>query len=247
MIRKAFGALLVAAGWAAAQQGSIEEQIRKQAEEVSRLMRESERLLLEISRVERLVETQKQLEEELRKLLPPEGGQGATDDERARQRAELQAKQEALRKELEGMLAGQKENSTLTVQQLEELLKSMPRRPMGGGGGDPKEKTPEEEQRKRMQEKQDERKQHQPGTPRKPEDQPKDPQQRSDGKKPPESAESARDRRIAAWIANLPAEERERINRNDLSRVPLIYRSFLEEYTTRRAKRAAEKETGPGR
>ena len=110
----------------------------------------------------------------------------------------------ATMKELEEMLTGQKANASLTVQQLEELLKSMPRRPSGNGGEDSKKLPPEEEQQKRMQDKQDERKQHQ--TPRKPGDKDQE-RQRSDRKKPPENPEDARTRRIEAWIADAESHD----------------------------------------
>jgi len=241
MIVRTTLSLLVAAGIAAAQQGAMEDAARKQAEEVSRLMRESERLLLEITRVDRLVESQKQVEEELKKLIPPEQeGGGAAEEERARQREQLQAKQAGIRRSLEEMLAGQKENANLTVQQLQELLKNMPKQPMGGGGDSQKPLSPEERE-KRLREKQEERKQHQPQAPRKPEDDPKK-QQRSDKSKPPETPQEARMTRAKAWIAKLPPEDAERINRNDFSRIPSIYRDLVRDYTAGRAKRAAEEE-----
>lgn len=242
MIGRTTLTLLVAAGIAAAQQGAMEDAARKQAEEVSRLMRESERLLLEITRVDRLVESQKQVEEELKKLIPPEqGGGGAAEEERSRQREQLQAKQAEIRRSLEEMLAGQKENANLTVQQLQELLRNMPKQPGGGGGGDSQKPPSQEEREKRLREKQEERKQHQPQAPRKPEDDPKK-QQRSDKSKPPETPQDPRMDRAKAWIAKLPPEDQERINRNDYSRVPSIYRDLVRDYTAGRAKRAAEEE-----
>ena len=243
MITRTFLALLVAAGIAPAQQGATEEAIRKQAAEISRLMRESERLLLEITRVDRLVESQKQVEEELKKLLPPEqGGEGAPgDEEAARKRQQLEAKHQDLARRIEEMLAGEKEKANLTVQQLEELLKQLPRQqqPQQGGGGQGDSKSEEHEKRLKERE-EEERKQHQPKDQQKqqPRD-PKDQQKRTEKRQP---AEEARLRRVDAWIAKLPHEDQERINRNDFTRVPLRYRRLVEEYTAQRAKRAAEKE-----
>ncbi len=247
MITRAFGALLLAAGIAAAQQGATEDAIRKQAAEISRLMRESERLLLEITRVDRLVETQKQVEEELKKLLPPEqeGGGGAGGEEAAQKRRELESKHQELSRRIEEMLAGEKEKAKLAVQQLEELLKQLPRQQQqqqqSGGQGDPNQ----QEREKRLKDREEEeRKQHQPqsGQQQQPRD-PKDRSQRPEKRPPPEDPAAARLRRVEAWIARLPPEDTERINRNDFSRVPLRYRPLVAEYTALRAKRAAEKES----
>ncbi len=238
MIARTGLVLLCAAGFAAAQQGAVEEALRRQAAEVSRLMRESERLLLEITRVDRLIEAQKQVEEELKKLLPPpqEGGG------EAKKREELEQKHQELGRRLEEMLAGEKENANLAVQQLEELLKNLPRQqqPQGGGGqSDPQQQ--EREKRLRDKEEQD-RKQHQPQSGKQEPRDPKDPKQRSDKRPPEEGPTAARRDRVEAWIAKLPPEDRERINQNDFSRVPLRYRKLVEEYTAQRAKRAAEQE-----
>lgn len=247
MITRTFLALLVAAGIAAAQQGATEEAIRKQAAEISRLMRESERLLLEITRVDRLVESQKQVEEELKKLLPPEqGGEGAAggEEEAAQKRQQLEVKHQELAKRIEEMLAGEKEKADLTVQQLEELLKQLPRQQQqqpGGGGQDPKSGEREKRLKDREEE---ERKQHQAQQQQqqKPRD-PKDPQKRTEKRPRSEDPSEARLKRVDAWIAKLPPEEQERINRNDFTRIPLRYRRLVEEYTAQRAKRAAEKES----
>ena len=248
MITRTFGALLVAAGIAAAQQGATEDAIRKQAAEVSRLMRESERLLLEITRVDRLVESQKQVEEELKKLLPPEqGGEGAPGGEEAAQkRQQLEAKHQELAQRIEEMLAGGKEKANLTVEQLEELLRKLPRQQQQQGAGRP-DPDPEEREKRLKDRQDDEKKQHQPqsGQQQKPRD-PKD-QQRPEKRPRPEDPAASRRDRVEAWIAKLPPEDQERINRNDFTRVPLRYRPLVEMYTVQRAKRAAEKESGTDR
>jgi hypothetical protein len=243
-----FLSLLCAAGFAAAQQGAIEEEIRKQAAEISRLMRESERLLLEITRVDRLVETQKQVEEELKKLLPPEQDGGAAGgEENAQKRQQLEQKHQELKQRLEEMLSGEREKADLTVQQLEELLKRLPRQQQqqGGGQGDPKQ----EEREKRLRDREEqEQKQHQPqGEQQQPRD-PKDKQPRTDKRPPPPpDPAAARLRRVEAWIARLPPEDQAKINRNDFSRIPSRYRKLVEEYTAQRAKRAAEQDSDSGR
>jgi len=248
MIRKTFLALLLAAATAAAQQESVEEKLRQQVAEISRLMRESERLLLEITRVDRLVEAQKQVEEEMKKLLPPEqGGEGgAGAEERAQQRQQLESKHGEISQRLEEMLRSEREKADLTVKQLEELLHSLPRQQqMQGTSSDSKEKKSAEEREKQLREREEEdRKQHQPRSPRQQKDEQKDKRQLDRQRRPqaPEDTAAAKVKRVEAWIARLPPEDQERINRNDFSRIPIQYRRLVEEYTAQRAKREAEKE-----
>jgi hypothetical protein len=244
MISRTLFALLVGAGFAAAQQASMEEKLRQQVAEISRLMRESERLLLEITRVDHLVEAQKQVEEELKKLLPPEqGGEGgAGAEERAQQRQQLQAKQKEISQRLEEMLQSERQKAAETAERLKELLETLPRQQSQGQGSQQSSKEPrsaEEEKRLREREEQ-ERKQHQPRSPRDQRDDPKDKRQLDRKKDKPETDQAAVTKRVEAWIARLPPEDQERINRNDFSRVPLQYRRLIEEYTAQRAKREAE-------
>jgi hypothetical protein len=247
MIGRTLTALLVAAGLAAAQQESAEDKLRQQVAEISRLMRESERLLLEITRVDHLVEAQKQVEEELKKLLPPEqGGEGgAGAEERAQQRQQLESKHGEISQRLEEMLKGEREKAELTVQQLQALLDSLPRQQqqMQGSPSDSKEPKSAEEREKRLREREEEdRKQHQPQSPRQQKDDPKDKRQLDRTQEPPDDKAAARVKRVEAWIARLPPEDLERINRNDYSRVPMQYRRLVEELTTRRAKREADED-----
>ena len=240
--------LLATAGLATAQEGAIQDKLREQAAEVARLMRESERMLLEITRVERIVETQDKIVDELRKLLPPEqppegGAAGEEADEQARKRQQLEARQAELTRQLEQMLEGQKQSADMTVKQLEELLRSLPRQQsQGHGEGEKRPQESREERERRLREQREQQKQKQPTSPREKEDQQKDPTQRGE-RPPPQDTQAARMRRIEAWIARLPPEEQERINRNDFSHIPLRYRRLVEEYTAQRAKREAEKET----
>jgi hypothetical protein len=244
MTFRTFGALLVVAGLAAAQQQSIEDKIRQQAAEVSRLMRESERLLLEMTRVDRLVATQKQVEEELKKLLPPEQGgqaQGGADAQQQAKRQELEAKHQEISQQLEEMLKSEKEQGALAVERIQDLLKMLPRdqQQTSGSPGDSKDQQEREKQLRDQDEK--ERKQHQPRSEKDQQPQPRNQEQRSDQMpKPPEGGAASRLQRAEAWVAHLPPEEQERINRNDLSRVPLRYRKLIEEYTAHRAKREAD-------
>ncbi|HEX5137581.1 MAG TPA: hypothetical protein VFY93_11445 [Planctomycetota bacterium] len=250
MIPRTCLAILITAGFAAAQQGSMEEKLREQVAEISRLMRESERLLLEISRVDRLVEAQKQVEEDLKKLLPPEqGGQGGggSAEERAARRQQLESKHSEISQRLEEMLQGERQRGDQAAQKIQQLLDSLPRQQQmqEGGSGDSKEPKSAEEREKRLREREEqEKKQHQ--QPQSPRQQRDDPKQRERDERKPRSPEedkaAAVAKRVEAWIARLPPEDQERINRNDFSRVPIQYRRLVEEYTAQRAKREAEKE-----
>lgn len=248
MIPRILITVLATAGFAAAQQEAIEEKLRQQVAEISRLMRESERLLLEITRVDRLVEAQKQVEDELKKLIPPEqgGAGGGGGDERAQERRQqLESRHGEIAGRLEEMLKNEREKSAQTVQQLRELLENLPRQEQQGQGPsqESKQQPSQAEQEKRLREREEqERKQHQPRSPRDQRDQ-KDKQRRDDrNQRLPEDPSAAVTKRVEAWIAKLPPEEQERINRNDFSRIPIQYRALVEEYTAQRAKREAQPE-----
>lgn len=248
MIQRTLLALLVAAGFAAAQQGAMEEKLRQQVADISRLMRESERLLLEISRVDRLVEAQRQVEEELKKLLPPEqnGQGGGGGEERAAERQQLQSKHAEISQRLEEMLRGERDRGQEAAQRIQELLDSLPRQQQmqQGGSKDPKDKAQEEREKRLREREEQDRKQHQPQSPRQQRDEQKDRRERDERKPrtPEEEQAAAAAKRVEAWIARLPPEDQERINRNDFSRVPIQYRKLVEEYTAQRAKREAERE-----
>jgi hypothetical protein len=251
MIQRTFIALFVAAGFAAAQEESAEEKLRQQVAEISRLMRESERLLLEITRVDRLVEAQKQVEEELRKLLPPEqGGQGgAGAEERGQQQQQLESKHREISQRLEEMLKSEREKASLTEKQLQQLLDSLPRQQqqMQGTSGQKEPKSAEEREKRLREREEEDRKQHQPQSPRQQRDDQKDKRQIDDRKQPEADTAAARVKRVEAWIARLPPEDQARINRNDFSRIPIQYRRLVEEYTAQRAKREADREPNPDR
>jgi hypothetical protein len=250
MIPRTCIALLITAGFAAAQQGAMEDKLKEQVAEISRLMRESERLLLEISRVDRLVEAQKKVEEELKKLLPPDqGGQGGggSEEERAAQRQQLESKHAEISQRLEEMLKGEQDRGQQAAERIQELLNSLPRQQsmQQGSPKDSKEQKSEEEKRlQREREEQDKKQHQQPQSPRDQKDEQKNKRERDERKpKSPENDKAAATaKRVEAWIARLPPEDQERINRNDFSRVPIQYRRLVEEYTAQRAKREAEKE-----
>jgi len=248
MITRTSLVLLCVAGFAAAQQGAVEEALRRQAAEVSRLMRESEKLLLEITRVDRLVEAQRKVEEDLKKLLPPpqEGGAAGGEAEQGK-REELERQHQEIDRRLEEMLAGERESANRAVQQLEELLRQLPRQQQQQGSGEQGDPTKQEREKRLRDKEEQERKQHQPQSGKQEPRDPKDPKQRSDRKPREEGPAAARRDRVEAWIANLPPEDRERINQNDFSRVPLRYRKLVEEYTAQRAKRAAEQDADEDR
>lgn len=224
----AFAALAWACG-AARAQGSPEEEMKKRMEEIARLMRESEKLLLEITQVDRLVDRQREIVEKLKELEPPQ--QDAA--------AELKAKQEEIERKIQELFRDQQQKGEMTVKQLEELLRSLPR----GGQGQPEHER-NKEQRKEEERRLPEREEQKQQQARGPRDQ-KDPERDKtpEGRKPKDEAEAARLRRIEAWIARLPPEEQERLSRNDFSGVPARYRRLIREYTALRAKREGEQES----
>ena len=66
-------------------------------------------------------------------------------------------------------------------------------------------------------------------------------QKKSSAKKPEDKTQDPRRlKQIQAWIARLPPEQLERINRGDLSFIPDRYRRLVREYTALRAKRESE-------
>jgi len=227
---------------------SIQEKIKKQMEEITQLMRESERWLLEMTQVDRVVNTQEEIVEEMKKLLDKEPP-NMTPEQRAQrqqQKQQLEQKQTETVRKLDEMLKGQEQSADMTVKQLQELLRNLPRQQQQGQGqGDQKKKKrnkPNPE--KQLKEEQKERTQKQPKDPRQKKD---DPKHTRGSKERKQDTEQARRRKlIEAWIARLPPEDQARINRNDFSTIPSRYRQLVEEYTTRRAKREAEKETDDG-
>lgn len=227
-------ALLLCGGFARAQGGAPEEEMKKRMEEIARLMRDSERLLLEITQVDRLIEQQEEIVRKLEALEPP-----PTEA----QAEELRRKQEEVARKIQELFQGQKQTAELTVKQLEDLLKSLPRG-QGHGQGPPKDqdKRPQPDEEKRLKDREEKKQQQENRGPRDKKDLFKDRPQ--DGKRPKDDVESARMRRIQAWIARLPPEEQERLSRNDFSGIPARYRRLIREYTALRAKREAEEDPG---
>ena len=237
-------AMLLACGLAAAQGEDIKEKIKKQMEEISRLMRDSERRLLELTRVDRIAAQQQEIVERLDKLLPdPERSpEQAADAEK--QRDELEKKQTELQRKLDELKETQRKAGELSVEELKKLLRSLPRQQQQGQGQgeDKKQQERRREREKRLRE-QREREQREQQMRRGGEQEKKEqPEQRTGGRKPESDTEqAARMKRIQAWIARLPPEEQARIARNDFSSIPMRYRRLVREYTALRAKREAER------
>ncbi|MGH7162664.1 MAG: hypothetical protein ACREID_04210, partial [Planctomycetota bacterium] len=91
--------LIVASVWggAAAAQGGVPD-VKKKLEEIADLMRQSERLLLEITQIDRVVESQDEIVRKLKELeddapRSPAAAPPPADEERERARRELQEKQ----------------------------------------------------------------------------------------------------------------------------------------------------------
>ena len=235
---------LLLCGLAAAQDSAMREKLQKQMEEIARLMRDSEDKLLEMTRVETVIEKQRQIVEELEKLLKtPPPAAAAAAEQREQRRQELEAQQEEVTRKLKEMFEGQERSAQQTVKELAELLRNLPRRPHGQGGQpDDKNKRQKQKQdrQKRLRKDRKEKTQEQPKSPRDKREQKRDPRT---GKRTKDQTEAAsRLRRIEAWIARLPPEDVERINRNDFSTIPPRYRQLVREYTALRAQRAAKEE-----
>jgi len=230
--------LFLCCGFAAAQDSALREKLQKQMEEISRLMRDSEGKLLEMTRVDAVVEAQARIVDELQELLdkPPPATDAATE-QREKRRQELEEQQEDIARKLREMFEGQERSAGQTIKELQELLRNLPRQRHGQGGKpDDKQKRQRRKQdRQKRLRNRDEKTQEEPRTPREKREQKRDPRT---GKRAKDQTEAgARLRRIEAWIARLPPEDQERINRNDFSTIPRRYQHLVREYTALRAQR----------
>jgi len=226
---------------------SMEAELRKKAEEISRLMRESEQLLLRITRVDELVARQEEIARRLADLQREPPPTPATTDpaetpeearaRRDRERAELEQQQAEIERRLGELFDRQSQAGKESVAKLIELLASLP---SGGGGGGGSRDRPLPQETQREEEQQREQKQEQPKEGREQRDQ-QERDRRGSEREPEKTADGARIRRIEAWIATLPPALQDRINRNDLSAIPLRYRRLVREYTALRAQREAER------
>jgi hypothetical protein len=237
---------------ARAQGHSQTAEIKKKMEDISRLMRESERLLLEMTMIDRLVEQQRRVIEELKKLETPKEEQPSEatpqkdpkadpNQEQAAEkqmRDDLVKKQRELRKKLEDLFKNQDAASKMSVTQLEELLRNLP---SGGGGGHsrmPTRKKPNGDPK--PQEGEEKKQRDKKGKEQKGDEKPQDGETRDDQKPESKRNKDAQANHIQVWIARLPRAQQERISRGDFSGFPSRYRRLLREYTRRRAKREAE-------
>lgn len=241
-------ALLVPGAFAAAQGHSPQEEMRRKMEEIAQLMRESERLLLEIAKADRLIAAQEEIVRRLQELEPPPS-EATGDRDLEKEREELRRQQAEIERKLSELLSGQKQRGQSAVERLRELLANLPRMQNQGGGGQQQHKRKsrgKKEEEERLRRKREEKKQNTPQGARDKRELFKDKQ--SGSRRPEDKTERARLRRIEAWIARLPPEAQERINRGDLSTIPARYRRLVREYTALRAKREAEEESsGVGR
>jgi len=240
---RALAACLALAGVAAAQGGQMQQKLAEKMKAISHLMRESERLLLEITRVDKLADRQAQIVKELEKLQQPAPPpQAAAAAERKKRKEKLEQEQRELQGRLRKMLDDQEQSAKLTVQELEQLLKSLPRSQSPSGGQQGRKKTEQKtEEQKRKAREREEKKQRQAQQPRRKQDREKE-RKRAEEQRRRAASQAARLRQIKAWLTRLPPEELERIQRGDFSSVPLRYRRLVREYTALRAKNEAERE-----
>ncbi len=232
-----------------AQEGDPREEMKRRMEEIARLMRESERGLLDISRLGRLLEEQAAIVEKLKQLEPPPAEGAAANPaqtpeqaEREKQQQRLRERQAAVAERLRKLFEDQKASASRSVEEIERLLQSLPRGEQQSGSepGDRGEKPkPGGNEEKRL-DAPEEKRQEKPQDGREAKEKDREPKPGS-GEKPETEAEAAEQRRrINAWIARLPPEVVERLNRNDYSAIPARYQRLVRELTALRAKREAE-------
>ena len=226
-------ALLLCCGLATAQESALREKIKKQMEEISGLMRESERLLLAITRIDRLVKAQEDIARKLKELDPPREQADAAAT--AKQRNDLENKQQDIQRKLQELFSGQQQSAEKAAEQLQKLLLTLPRKMQHQQQRRNKPDKKRREQRNLSERK--EKKQNNPNKPRNPKDKFKP---RGADKRKKQAAENAAVSRIEAWMATLPPEDLERLNRGDYSMIPQRYRRLIGEYTARRAKRESK-------
>jgi hypothetical protein len=217
--------------------------MKKQMAEISRLMRESERLLLEMTKADRLVEQQRRIVDELEKLKQPESPSEGTaaeeTDANKQKRKQLKQRQSELRQRLEKLFENQEQAANLTEQQLVTLLRNLPK---GGQGQMSPSMSPgsEKEGQKPSDEKKSEQKSNDPK--QKPETEGDGDSQSSREREEKKKREKeAQLNRYDAWVARLPRAQQERIIRGDFSGFPPRYRRLLREYTRLRAEREVER------
>ncbi len=214
--------------------GDPREEIKKRMDEISNLMRASELLLLEVSNVDRLVQSQKAVDAELQKLLkdPPQQSDTAPAAEARREKQDqLEKKQGDLKEKLQRLLQGQGQSGKALERSLAELLRAWPK-----GGRGPSSNSPKNDRQKKKKDGGD-----------KSQKKPRDPQDKmlrdkERKKRNEERRKSALERKVDAWLARLPPEEQERLRRGDFSNVPQRYRRLVERYTINAAKREAEED-----
>jgi len=243
---RTLAAVVFACGLASAQGADMREQLEKKMDDISQLMRDSEKRLLELANVDRIVEQQEEIVRRLEDLIPP---QPPSDAEAARKlqedKQELEKEQQEIGRRLQELVQGQEQAAQMTVKQLMELLQSLPRQQNQSGrkGEDRSRRKRKDDRSKRLREREDEPEQRQPDSPRRKDEVREEKKKRAGAKRPDEDTErAARMRRVEAWIARLPPEDVARINRNDFSHIPVRYRRLVQEYTALRARREAEKD-----
>ncbi len=236
MIRYALAALVLCSTLAQAQGEDMRDKMRKRMEEISRLMRESERLLLDITKVDRLVARQQEIVRELEKLEPPKQNDPASAA-RQKRAEELNQQQAEAARRLSELFDGQKQRGERTVAELMALLRNWPMERRRSSPR-PDHKSKAQRQRERQHEQKQRSESNRPRNEKNKLKNQKQRRKRIEDKKQANRALHA----YEAWIVTLPPKQQERISRGDLSDIPQPYRSLVREYTALRAKREAERE-----
>ena len=114
--------VLLAGGIATAQGRDIRKEIEQKMDEIAKLMRQSEELLLEITNVDRLVAQQEDVVRKLKELEPPpRPATPAANAERQKKRRALEEEQSEVVRKLQNMFDRQKQSGEMTVEQLAKI------------------------------------------------------------------------------------------------------------------------------
>ena len=213
--------------------GSIEKKIKEQLEKIARLMRENEAALLEASRQGGKRPTGpdvKPPDAPPDERTPPPAMEGATPPPAGTHpEGETGARGQEIRKRMEELLKTTHDKGGSIPQEIEELIKMIPRR--SSQSQDPSDSDPQKNQEGEARKQTDRRPEGEkdPKDPNKPEDPAKKPY--SQDTKPPEGDKGEPPHNdLPPWIVGLPPEQQRKIMNGDTKDVPPEYRGLVERY-----------------